>query len=180
MAAVPHSGFPSVFLRSVRQRRHKGHPFRLDEHQRSSPSSSHGLFRLTHAPSWCGSSAGVRSLTLREGDLLLWVSRSLVKTLEPEEEQYPPPLDRPFQKHSLFAESCPLFLFGDCNYIGVWWCEQLFFSLAHWPNCNRGGKIFSLPSPPEYRNLQREPGREVSLLTLISLPLPQLGCASQN
>lgn len=49
------------------------------------------------APSWCGCSAGVRSLRIRKEDLLLLVSGSLVKMPELEEERYSLPLDWSFQ-----------------------------------------------------------------------------------
>lgn len=149
------------FLFLPGESRCKGCSFYLRKYQPSSPSCGYGLFGFSPSPCWCGCASGVRSWRRKE-DLLLLVSHSLVKM---------PGLERKtYSEGSLFTalglslseaadgtEYHPFCLLWDCNCIGVWWCDQPF-SLAHWPNCNRGGKIFSLPSPQNIEIFKGNPG----------------------
>lgn len=153
------------------QSRGKGCPLRLYEYWPSAPGFGRSLFRFPPAPSFVHARQ-VGEAWVGKEDLLLLASPSLVKMSQPEEEDPLTAIGLAFPARAVLLHPVPSLPLG----LQLHWCVVVWaaFSLAHWPNCNRGGKIFSLPSPPENRNLQRDPGREVSLLTLTSLPLPGL------
>ena len=139
-------------LRTIRQSGCKGQPLHFHEDWFSPPSSGHGLFWFPGFSCFCGCSSGVRSLRRKLASSLCLCPHAGAKRGRPT-HCHCPGLSSAGRK----AESCPFYLFGDCNCIRVWWCEQLF-SLAHWPNCNRGGKIFSLPSPQNIEIFKGIPG----------------------